>query len=167
MQRADENKPKWRFAPTKREEEQWARAKKAVSGGTVCCLCPPFLFCVVIENISTANISRNDSYQEGQYDIPQLSHDNLCTGHKGLNVGVVQERLLQEVNRERKDPVKEAAAARERYLKVSIFSPVSNIMVCDCCRSACLCGGIPIHNEVAIWLLSSSYSYWLFLQPTC
>jgi hypothetical protein len=55
--RADENKPKWRFAPTKREEEQWARAKKAVSGGTVCCLCPPFLFCVVIENISTANIS--------------------------------------------------------------------------------------------------------------
>ncbi|KAH9536143.1 hypothetical protein CY35_17G091600 [Sphagnum magellanicum] len=60
--RADENKPKWRFAPTKREEEQWARAKKAVSGGT--------------------------------------------------------ERLLQEVNRERKDPVKEAAAARERYLKL-------------------------------------------------
>ncbi len=49
-------------------------------------------------------------------------------------MGVVQERLLQEVNRERKDPVKEAAAARERYLKVSIFSPVSNIMVCDCCR---------------------------------
>ncbi|CAM6038274.1 unnamed protein product [Sphagnum compactum] len=59
---ADENKPKWRFAPTKREEEQWARAKKAVSGGT--------------------------------------------------------EHLLQEVNRERKDPVTEAAAARERYLKL-------------------------------------------------
>jgi hypothetical protein len=82
-------------------------------------------------------------------------------------VGVVQEHLLQEVNRERKDPVKEAAAARERYLKVSIFSPVSNIMVCDCCRAESLCGGIPIHHEVAIWLLSSSYSHWLFVQPTC
>jgi hypothetical protein len=41
-------------------------------------------------------------------------------------VGVVQEHLLQEVNRERKDPVKEAAAARERYLKVSIFSRVKH-----------------------------------------
>ncbi|CAK9859830.1 unnamed protein product [Sphagnum jensenii] len=55
--RADENKPKWRFAPTKQEEEQWA-------------------------------------------------------------VSVVLEHLLQEVNRERKDPVKEAAAAQERYLKL-------------------------------------------------
>lgn len=41
-------------------------------------------------------------------------------------MGVVQEHLLQEVNRERKDPVKEAAAARERYLKVSIFSCVKH-----------------------------------------
>ncbi len=127
----------------------------------------PFFFVLWLRIFLLQTSVCNDSYQEGQYDSPQLSHDNLCTGHKGLNVGVVQEHLLQEVNRERKDPVKEAAAARERYLKVSIFSPVSNIMVRDCCRSACLCGGIPIHHEVAIWLLSSSYSYWLFVQPTC
>lgn len=29
-----ENKPRWQFAPTKREEEQWARANKSMSGGT-------------------------------------------------------------------------------------------------------------------------------------
>lgn len=32
--RKEESKIKWRFAPTKREEEQWARATKAVSGGS-------------------------------------------------------------------------------------------------------------------------------------
>jgi len=31
----EENKTRWRFAPTKREEEQWSRANKSVSGGTV------------------------------------------------------------------------------------------------------------------------------------
>lgn len=33
-QRREENKSRWRFAPTKREEEQWARANKSTSGGT-------------------------------------------------------------------------------------------------------------------------------------
>lgn len=60
--RKEENKTRWRFAPTKREEEQWSRANKSVSGGT--------------------------------------------------------EKLMRDVDKKRVDPVKDAAIARKRYLKL-------------------------------------------------
>lgn len=33
--RKEENKTRWRFAPTKREEEQWSRANKSASSGSI------------------------------------------------------------------------------------------------------------------------------------
>ncbi|KAG0584506.1 hypothetical protein KC19_3G213800 [Ceratodon purpureus] len=72
-QRREENKTRWRFAPTKREEEQWARANKSASGGT--------------------------------------------------------EKLMRDVDKKKVDPVKDAAIARARYLKLKQDLQITTVAI--------------------------------------